>query len=91
MPITQYIGVIIRGRRKECGLTLEELANLAGISRTQLSNIELGKCCASAEILFTLLVCLEIDSHDIYELKRQLMECDTRYLAEREYIRRKRR
>jgi transcriptional regulator with XRE-family HTH domain len=42
-PIEVQFGVVIRRRREKLGLSQEEFANKAGIHRTYVSSIELGK------------------------------------------------
>jgi transcriptional regulator with XRE-family HTH domain len=41
--ISKAFGRVVRGRREKRGLSQEELAALAGIHRTYVSSIELGK------------------------------------------------
>ena len=45
------LGVIIRKRRKVLDLTIGELSDYTGISRTTISDIELGKTNPSLEII----------------------------------------
>lgn len=86
MGMMHYVGIILKGRRKELRLSLDDVAALSGISRANIANIERGRCETSCDRLFTLLVCLDIDPRDIFELKRQILNCDERYLAERSYL-----
>jgi transcriptional regulator with XRE-family HTH domain len=41
--ISKTFGIVVRQRREGCGLSQEGLADLAGIHRTYVSSIELGK------------------------------------------------
>lgn len=47
-PALRHLAATVRGRRQDLGLTQEQLAALAGVSRPWLSELEGGK--ASAEI-----------------------------------------
>lgn len=42
-PFYRHIGVTVRAAREELGMTQGELAHLIGLSRTSLTNIELGR------------------------------------------------
>jgi transcriptional regulator with XRE-family HTH domain len=48
--ISKAFGRVVRTRRKACGLSQEELAAHAGIHRTYVSSIELGKVRLGLEI-----------------------------------------
>jgi transcriptional regulator with XRE-family HTH domain len=48
--ISKAFGRVVCARRKACGLSQEELAVLAGIHRTYVSSIELGKVRLGLEI-----------------------------------------
>ena len=48
--ISKLFGRVVRGRREARGLSQEELAALAGIHRTYVSSIELGKVRLGLEI-----------------------------------------
>jgi len=48
--ISKAFGRVVRTRREACGLSQEELAALAGIHRTYVSSIELGKVRLGLEI-----------------------------------------
>jgi transcriptional regulator with XRE-family HTH domain len=45
------IGTEIRNRRRECGVTLAELAHATGYSKSMLSAVETGERKASRELL----------------------------------------
>ncbi len=42
-PIERLFGVVLRRRRQKLGLSQEDFADQAGIHRTYISSIELGK------------------------------------------------
>ena len=90
MGFSQYIGSILKRRRRELGLSLDEIAALSGISRSNVANIERGSCDTSGERLFTLLVCLSIDPRCIYKHKQDLLDEDERFCSERDFLLQKR-
>lgn len=90
MDFKVYTGIILSQRRRELGFTLEQLAALSGISQMHISNIEHGRCDASAEKLFTLCVCLDLDPREFLEIRRQQLLCDSRFIEEQEYLQKKR-
>jgi transcriptional regulator with XRE-family HTH domain len=57
--IEQLFGKVIRRRRNELGLSQEDFADKAGIHRTYVSSIELGKVQISIRIAHQLAVALE--------------------------------
>lgn len=59
-PIEKTFGVIIRRRRRKLGLSQEEFAARAGIHRTYISSIELGKVQVSIRIAEQLASALEV-------------------------------
>jgi transcriptional regulator with XRE-family HTH domain len=46
-----YIGSLLAGYRQEAGLTIKEAAERAGVSRSNLTNIERGRYSAGVDIL----------------------------------------
>ena len=58
--ITKEVGEIIREARQRAKYTRKELAEISGVSRNQILNIEQGKVRATVEILDMLCVALEI-------------------------------
>ena len=58
--ITKEVGEIIREARQRAKYTCKELAEISGVSRNQILNIEQGKVRATVEILDMLCVALEI-------------------------------
>ena len=58
--ITKEVGEIIREARQRTKYTRKELAEISGVSRNQILNIEQGKVRATVEILDMLCVALEI-------------------------------
>ena len=89
MNFKAYTGLILSQRRREAGLTLEQLAALSGISQMHIFNIEHGRCDTSAEKLFTLCVCLAIDPQEFLDIRRRQLFCDSRFIEEQEYLSRK--
>ena len=47
----EELGKLIKHRRKVLGLTIRELADLMGVSKTTISQIELGKSNPTFEVL----------------------------------------
>ena len=43
MTFSQYVGDRIRRRRHQLGMTMDDVANIAPISKTYLSEVEAGK------------------------------------------------
>lgn len=62
------IGNELKKIRKEKGLGLKELANISGVSITEINNLELNKHEPSAKTLFKLSKALNIDVEYLYEL-----------------------
>lgn len=58
---TTRIGGRIRSRRKDLGLTLEDLSVLSGSAVPALSNIERGKCDVKLSTLIALAAALRIE------------------------------
>ena len=90
MKFSEYIGTMLKKRRRELGMSLEEVSSLSGISRANIANIERGTCDTSGDRLFTLLVCYQIDPRSIYDLKQQLLNRDERYCSELDFLTQKR-
>ncbi len=60
---TQRIGRMIRYHRKRAGLSQLELANLCGIGKTAVFDVEKGKSTVQVSTLAALLVGLNISVH----------------------------
>lgn len=60
MNINQKVGMRIRKIRQKAGISQEHLAYLAGIDRSYVSDIELGKRNVSLVILNKLAIALEV-------------------------------
>jgi transcriptional regulator with XRE-family HTH domain len=58
--IENLFGEAVRRRREELGLSQEAFAHKAGIHRTYVSSIELGKVQVSIGIAFKLAIALEV-------------------------------
>lgn len=55
------IGILLRERRKQCGLTLQQLADKAGVALSTVHAIENGTARARVDVFFRVLDALEID------------------------------
>lgn len=64
--INKYIGNKIRLRRKELGLTQENLATAMSLNRLSILNIEKGRHGTTAESMFTLCATLNCTPNDIF-------------------------
>jgi len=70
--IEKLFGVAIRKRRQHLGLSQEDFADKAGIHRTYVSSIELGKVQVSIGIASQLAVALEVPLSRIWrDIERQ--------------------
>ena len=70
--IEKVFGVAIRKRRQQLGLSQEDFADKAGIHRTYVSSIELGKVQVSIGIASQLAVALEVPLSRIWrDIERQ--------------------
>jgi transcriptional regulator with XRE-family HTH domain len=64
--IEHYFGDTVRKRRQEMGLSQEDFADKAGIHRTYVSSIELGKVQVSIRIAAQLAEALEIPLSELW-------------------------
>ena len=64
--IEHFFGDAVRKRRQEMGLSQEDFADKAGIHRTYVSSIELGKVQVSIRIAAQLAEALEIPLSDLW-------------------------
>jgi transcriptional regulator with XRE-family HTH domain len=64
---TPQIGPVIQRHRKERGLTLEKLAEVSGISKSMLSQIERGQTNPTFGVLWNLTRALKIEFSDLLE------------------------
>lgn len=83
MTLEHYIGLTIRHRRKELGLSQAELSALANITDTTLSNIENGQHGGHLSTIATLFVCLDLDLNLISNLILEMLHNDERYRNEK--------
>lgn len=68
MPAMGELGNFVRQRRRELGYTLEELADLTGISHQAVSQIELGKARGMrSTTAFRLARALQVSADDLLE------------------------
>ncbi len=65
--IFKVVGANIRKRRREAELTQEELAHMAGIERSYLSNIEAGKKNFSLGVLVDIAGALKLGVMDLMD------------------------
>lgn len=86
MTLEHYIGITIRGRRKELGLSQAELSALAGITDTTLSNIEKGQYGGRFYTIAILFGCLNLDLNLISDLVFEMLRNDERYQAEKLHL-----
>ncbi len=61
------IGPVLQRHRKEQGLTLEQLANLSGVSKSMLSQVERGQANPTFAVLWGLTRALRINLTDLVE------------------------
>jgi transcriptional regulator with XRE-family HTH domain len=59
------LGELVRARRKKVGLSQERLADLIGLTRTSITNIEKGRQRIPLDVLFALGEALKVDPRDI--------------------------
>jgi transcriptional regulator with XRE-family HTH domain len=70
--IEQVFGIAVRKRRQELGLSQEDFADKAGIHRTYVSSIELGKVQVSIRIAAQLAEALEVPLSELWRDIEQL-------------------
>lgn len=61
------LGLNIAFFRRKKGLTQLELSEMAGIDRSHISAIELGKIGVSLDVIFRLCECLEVSAKELFE------------------------
>lgn len=66
-PIDSYIGFRLQQRRRDLGITPEELSKLLKISVSALSDYESGRRCISASVLHAAAVMLEVPMGWFYD------------------------
>lgn len=64
--MTVDITIHVRDARKAKGLTIEELSDLSGVSRSYISEIEIGKKMPTLPILCLLAGSLEVKPEELY-------------------------
>jgi transcriptional regulator with XRE-family HTH domain len=74
--LQETLGTIIRRARRECRLTLRELAHKAALSVVYLGEIERGKKYPSARVLEELARALDLDVSDLLDLVVQELRAD---------------
>jgi len=70
MKITEIFGAKVKEIRQELGISQEELSFRAGLHRTYISSIELGKRNVSLENIEKLAKALECDIQDFFTNKK---------------------
>jgi DNA-binding XRE family transcriptional regulator len=85
------IGSLFHNRRIELGLKQDELADIVGITRTTISNIESERAYPSFELFFSLLAALELDVESLkwLELQDKKMKADLAETIRRRHIAKK--
>lgn len=86
MTLELYIGLTIRRRREELGLSQAELSALANITDATLSNIENGQHGGRLYTVAVLFVCLNLDLNLISKLAFETLRNDERYQIEKERL-----
>lgn len=74
---TPQIGPVLQRRRKASGLTLEQLAERSGVSKSMLSQIERGQANPTFAVLWGLTQALGIDLTDLVEGAKSDAEAET--------------
>lgn len=72
--IEKYFGAAVRQRREKGGLSQEEFAEKAGIHRTYVSSIELGKVQVSIAVAHKLATALELPLSRLWRDVESAME-----------------
>jgi transcriptional regulator with XRE-family HTH domain len=71
-------GKVIRRFRQDLGYSQEDLAELAGLHRTYISQLERGLKSPSLKVLFALSKALKLKPHTlIYEMEKIINESDS--------------
>lgn len=83
MTLENYIGLTIRRKREELGLSQEELSALANITDATLSNIENGQHNGRLYTIAALFACLDLDLNLISNLVLEKLRNDERYQTEK--------
>ena len=65
----EALGLNIAFYRRKCRLTQEELAEMVGIERNHMSNIELARTGASLDVVFRIADALEIPVCNLFEFR----------------------
>lgn len=80
-PRKQEFGQLIRERRQELGLTLETVADDAGISPSHLSRLERGRTKPSFTVVGAIARVLQLDADDIVAYEREVEEVGRSFLG----------
>ena len=65
----ELLGLNVAYYRRRNKLTQEQLAELVGIDRTHMGNIELARSGASLDVIFRIADALEIPVHKLFEFR----------------------
>lgn len=76
-PHTPEIGPVLQKHRKSRGLTLEQLAQLSGVSKSMLSQVERGQANPTFAVLWSLIRALRIDFDDLINAHSEVTEQDS--------------
>jgi transcriptional regulator with XRE-family HTH domain len=64
-PVAEAFAAVLLKARKAAGMTQEELADLSGLDRTTISQVERGKGAPRVETLIRLAGALDVDPGDL--------------------------
>lgn len=70
--IIQTIGSFVRHHRLQQNITQKDLANKAGINRTTLSDLELGRRCQLVTLIQVLRILNKLHVFESFEVKQQI-------------------
>lgn len=80
--LTRQLGKNIRSRRKQLGLTQEQLAEMLGVGHQALSRIEQGKMAPKMDRLPTLAKSLHCSVSDLFRQTDENITCHADQIAE---------
>ncbi|MEE2944703.1 MAG: helix-turn-helix transcriptional regulator [Pseudomonadota bacterium] len=65
MNLRERIGLNIRNQRNSKRMSQEELAHTAGIDRSYISKLELGRSAASGDIIEKIAIAFDVDHQEL--------------------------
>lgn len=72
--IEKNFGIVVRQQREQLGLSQEAFAEIAGVHRTYMSSIELGKVQVSIQVAHQLAKALEIPLSQLWGLVESMAD-----------------